>query len=1249
LDDFQIYTPTDTIGQHIHLVKFDVTSSDGSGNGWNYEDGTYSPDEVRERVFAYNRWAHSKPGKQLWILKTHPLFGGGKPEESCKFKTGDKAEEARCAELMAKGQCPSREEQLAWPWGNEEAMKKHAHHLATTAPLCGAQRTVQRWWADPILDTSNRAKGKKGENYKPELGQDKDFTLRTVFTHDHFGASSHQQHGLYAALVVEPANSVWLNLQSSSIASWTGTQAMPYADVEKSAMGGADLSANVGPKELRAPMQLRNDGGPTSPRATIVAPECVNDLGSNRLGSKGLVQCQGNQDGSKQANQTRREFGVAFADFAIVYNTALEPINPENRDLSALYLGQRQVPYNLPKPLAISSEDPGTQLINYRNEPIPLRITDITPSPQNEQGIAAGGFHYRQTACALGDLKCTGDMANVFSTPAHRARDEKFASYAPSAKYSGFYEQLLENKRVDGSNKRIGIFADNPVKSTIGSALEAIEKWRKYFHCALYPEGERPVDLKRHCNSLGIKTINGPTVSYVVTNHEPWRVMGDPATPILPAFEGDPVQIRLIQGAQEAQHVFAMNGGVRWLKQPNVPNSGYVAAQPLGISEHFEFDINIAPQRKQDDVVDRMFYGSSMDQLWDGMWGLLRSFDHKSEKQSKYGLKFKALNPPSNSKVVERFKNICAATPSSAPSTSITPTTSIFRVGVLSVRELYEACGSDNAAGYQMKSTGMVFNEQITSNEKRGSSQPTDNTRVYDPDALVYVRLNEKSENTAYQELNEIKRLACTARLEPLVIRAFAGDCIGIELVNYLPMKSIEANTPTTTFVHSIHSTGRTDNSQTRGGYNHMSMITDGFNYNQMVMSHSVGLSVPLLAQDPISGDGSNIGLNGENIFVSGNQGSLLRPHDIKLPNNNYRNLTYQWYAGEYKLDDKVANAADQLEAPIEFGVVPIRSFGDVIKHTAHSLVGALVIGPEKYQVCTREQEYALLLTHDLLTAEVNADRRLRNEPDLPNGKNLETIVEEDRKMYAARNTNIRENDNGGTSRSICTSDKVVQLKYRDFVVVLQDAIDARLSGDALPNLKGAEEPDDYGAKAINYKSEPLWARRGGHPSIDFNARNESDYSYIFSSKKLDDGRCQSGAPVHQGSCDPQTPIFVAKAGREVRFRVVHPGGHTRQQSIAIAGHSWANAPFTEKSTKMFDTSDQAIEMSWTVEGNAHAVGPMMSANVLTKAGGKNKLPGDYLIRSQSSFLLDGGIWGLFRVLPNNDSLKIPHKQEQVR
>jgi hypothetical protein len=54
LDDFQVRTPTDIMGQHIHLVKFDVTSSDGAGNGFNYEDGTFAPGEVLERIAAIN-------------------------------------------------------------------------------------------------------------------------------------------------------------------------------------------------------------------------------------------------------------------------------------------------------------------------------------------------------------------------------------------------------------------------------------------------------------------------------------------------------------------------------------------------------------------------------------------------------------------------------------------------------------------------------------------------------------------------------------------------------------------------------------------------------------------------------------------------------------------------------------------------------------------------------------------------------------------------------------------------------------------------------------------------------------------------------------------------------------------------------------------------------------------------------------------------------------------------------------------
>ena len=67
--------------------------------------------------------------------------------------------------------------------------------ILSVIPGVARKPPTQRWWADPVL---NGKPGDKGT---------KDRTMRTVFTHDHFGPSSHQHHGFYAALVVEPRNS----------------------------------------------------------------------------------------------------------------------------------------------------------------------------------------------------------------------------------------------------------------------------------------------------------------------------------------------------------------------------------------------------------------------------------------------------------------------------------------------------------------------------------------------------------------------------------------------------------------------------------------------------------------------------------------------------------------------------------------------------------------------------------------------------------------------------------------------------------------------------------------------------------------------------------------------------------------------------------------------------------------------------------------------------------------------------------
>jgi manganese oxidase len=1175
LDDFQVYTPTDTIGQHIHLVKFDVTSSDGSGNGWNYEDGTFSPEEVRERVFAHNKAARAhneaaraagKPLKPLLKLKTHPLF-----EAACA------AGDAQCTELKKKGTCPL------------DAHEMDHKKLAEEHPFCGAQRTVQRWWADPTLNVVTK----------------KDHTLRTVFTHDHFGPSSHQQHGLYAGLVVEPTNSLWLKLDAN------------LNNPERSTLlGGADLAGitpkqkddTLRPEHLGKPLMLREDGGPTATRAHIVAPKCIGRTHTSPLNpawNAATDDCAKEED---QTAQTTREMALAIADFAIVYNMALEPINPEFRDLSALRHGRRQVAINRPLPLAISSEDPGTQLINYRHEPIPLRIADedsLDPRKHPAPEAALGGYHYQQKACKDGELLCTGDMANVFSTLAHEKRDAKLATIDYPIVLSQTTKELL---------------AASPLAAKVEPTLVRIERWRKDFNCALYPPSQR-AEHKLACDDR-------------VRNEEPWRVMGDPATPVLPVYEGEPVQMRLIQGAQEAQHVFAMNGA-KWLRQPGSPNSGYVAAQPLGISEHFEFDVKPSPLAMQ--RTDRLLFGSSVDQLWDGMWALMRAYGRDDKDKQIFAPQASGLSDDARYTSVVRLDGLRGQPIVAAPAPADpSPDTSLcadewlqrlhFDVSAMRACQLTGSCADDPS---RLAKAAFAYNQRLGKKPAdTDDSQLDPNDGLSDPNAIVFVALRTPSGeiddsqplptggNKSFGNRATLKLLQAQYRgrpFEPLVLRAPAGACVQVTLRNHLPQRMPDGPQARTL--------GAGDGAD---GHNLMSMITDGFNSNQFRMSSSVSLSPPMMASVLQHGDGSNVGVNGleaqRGLLEAEKrqylQGSLVPPCDAADTVGRACRRSYVWWAGDYQLDKSGLRKGGQ---EIEFGALPLRSFGDVVKQPAHGAVGALVIGPKGSKVCPHKED-------------------ARNDP---RGSDLQA--------------------------SICDADD--KPLYRDAVLVLQDAVDARVNGDPLPNIAGAEEPDDYGAKAVNYRSEPIWARRGGDPSVPFEERAaEFDFAHVLSSKGFKEGsrmvQCQAGIAPLDNACEPETTIVRARAGEQLRLRIVHPGGHTRQQAIALYGHAFspfaathcpppndrndpvqsarydkclAESPRPDAGSRhLIATAADAMRHSWTVQGNFQGVGPMMSANLLVQAGGQQCLPMDYLWASQASFLFDGGVWGLLRVEPSS-------------
>jgi Tol biopolymer transport system component len=848
LDDFQIFTPTDTIGQHIHLVKFDVTSSDGAGNGWNYEDGTFSPGEVQERVEAHNHFVAGSTAKTL-TLATNLKFGAGPDLDGNKI--GD---------------------------------------------YVGAQTTVQRWWADPLLNNA---------------GDDR--TIRTVFTHDHFGPSSHQHHGLYGALVVEPQGSKWETLAGTAMAT-------------------------------------RLDGGPTSYAANIVPGD---------------------------ATKSYREFNLAIADFALVYRQDLTPVNPPGRNEIGLpFILEAPV---VPRPEAISADDPGTGLINYRNEPIPLRIA-------NGAVLKTGPL---------------GDLSNVF-----RSKDNQ------------------------------------------GVALH-----------------------------------------------------GDPFTPLLQAYEGDKVQIRLIQGAQEEQHVFSLHGG-KWLHEPSAANSGWYNAQAIGISEHFEFDVPPIPAvgnvaGGNPDVADFMYGSFATDNLWNGMWGILRSY-----KGLRSGLK--AL--PNNSAGSVSSSDPGLRTdfcPAGAPQKP-------FSVEAWLAKDLVGADG-------------------ITYNQKFG---------LKDPAGIVFVQTGDVA---------AVK--AKTRKLEPLVLRVNAGDCVNVQLTNKLPL---DAAVPMPDY----------------DAWNFMPMIVPNFNLNQVKASKEVSLHPQLVEYDVRTSDGANVGVNDK---------QTVSPGETRK---------YRWYAG------KVTVNADQSRTavPIEYGAINLTDYGDIMKHGSHGAGGVLVVEPKGATWTTPTNTYA--------------EAEVKSSTGALLFKEFVLVTQDDVKMVGP---------NAGQGRTILGLPGVNPVR----------------------NFTTESDAEDSGAKAFNYRTEPLWARLGFLDEMTKRDHTtfleEGDVSALLNNVN------QAAVFSSAAHGDPATPVFSAPAGAAVRFRVVQPTGHPRQHAFTLYGHNWFHEAWTQDSTVLW-TPSTAEPSSMTIGTQGGHTSRRHWNLVLRSAGGAFKQPGDYMYRTQESFQFTGGLWGIFRVTPTASS-----------
>lgn len=714
MDDYQVRTPTDVIGQHMHMVKFDVTSSDGAANGWNYEDGTLSPDDVRHRITAINAGGGliTPTGRVDLQPEEHPFFGSG-------------------------------------PNGR----------------WLGARTTVQRGFVDPLLDNQGFDNG-----------------LRNVFTHDHFGPSTHQQVGLYSTILIEPNGSRWFDNESDTV------------------------------------FGARFDGGPTSWQARIVTPNLNNSF---------------------------REFYLEWSDFQHAYRADWDgtvdadsfrfAINPPIRadDPAATAADPKRIfeilpvcPGGVPRPCpeAISADDPGTFVVNYRNEPVGLRVFD--PNKPN----AFGSFGDQADGLA-------GDLAFALQSRTDRAIPELNSQMA----------SCVRNTPLPPPGDPGDIDPNNPVVNfTIGEPLAC------------------------------------PQLSFDVRP-------GDPATPMMRVYDNDLVLFRIQVGATEESHNAAIYG-FKWLQEHANPNSGWRNSHSMGISEMFIAKTPVVAQRGQvGDTADYLYTASgSVDGFWNGPWGLIRA----------YGSERDDLKPLPNNVI---GRGITIGNIGDFAFDTTCPRRSLVRAYNISVVRAADVLPTT------LPGVGktLIYNSR---------SAPVPNFAggpLHDPTALLYV-------DTAHVVRNGTGRpvgLAPGTPMEPIILRARAGDCVRVTLRNELTLDGngqvpdLPGWYPMVPAVNLVDGNGLP--------------LPFTFNANQLKPSSSVGIHTQLLEYDITRSDGTNIGANPVQTVAPG------------------QSRTYTWYAGDLRLDPTNFLVA----TPVEFGganLVP----ADIAKHTNKGLGGALVIEP---------------------------------------------------------------------------------------------------------------------------------------------------------------------------------------------------------------------------------------------------------------------------------------------------------------
>ncbi|MGW1835414.1 multicopper oxidase domain-containing protein [Streptomyces sp. NPDC002067] len=514
----------------------------------------------------------------------------------------------------------------------------------------------------------------------------------------------------------------------------------------------------------------------------------------------------------------------------------------------------------------------------------PSNANPATPPPMAGMPGHGGGHGHGGTD----DMSGTDDAAAPASDVTRMLRVLPDGGAPVAAERPGSSGNPASGERPEESDSLADLTPPNVAMLPVNLRIEPME-WRMYRHHKMMKEGV--LDPERDA-------------AYGEEMHHSSWMFGDPATPVLRGYAGDPAVIRLVHGGMRDTHVFHTHLH-QWRLDPADERSPIVDSVSISPQEAMTLELLGGLGSRQHAVGDSLWHCHMYVHFHMGMWGMFRIFDTLQNGTGRFpdGTRIQPLvplphrdAPPLPTAGRPGFPGFLAQsatypqknprpprTPLQPPGMGREPTTleTLAYCPDPQPGEAFTKIGPPDAPvrRYHLVVTnGTLF--------YHGDPKKPHAETWHDHNAMFYVLAEEVEEAGGLDAFKE--QLASGERkLEPLVIRANKGEVLEMTLTNALPsgpQKESAFDPP-------------------------------------LPFQPELGLHTHLVKYDPLVSDGSAIGWNYLSATTTADQG--------REAYEQYNSWTYRWYLDE------------------EFGAVFFHDHLAANYRQRHGLFGALMAEPE--------------------------------------------------------------------------------------------------------------------------------------------------------------------------------------------------------------------------------------------------------------------------------------------------------------